>query len=96
MADHLTPAQRTLRAKIAAHHSWTNTPDRRARTAAARKAAWDRFDQEVDPDGVLPPEERARRANNARSAYFSRLALRSSQARATKRRQTSDETSGET
>ncbi len=87
MTDHLTPAQRTLRAKIAAHHSWTNTPDRLARTAAARKAAWDRFDKQVDPDGSLPPEERAQRARNARSAYFSGLALRSSQARAAKRQQ---------
>jgi hypothetical protein len=70
-----------LRAQLAAHTSWANTENRAARTAAARKAALDRFEREVDPDGKLSPEERARRATNARKAYFARLALRSSQAR---------------
>lgn len=84
MTDDMTPAQRSLRARIAAHLSWANTSDRAARTAAARKAALDRFDRLVDPDGVLDPDERAKRARNARSAYFSRLALRSSQARRTR------------
>jgi len=41
----------------------------------------DRFEREVDPDGVLPPEERRRRAEHARKAYFLRLALASSKAR---------------
>jgi hypothetical protein len=40
-----------------------------------------RFERQVDPDGVLSPEERARRAGHARKAYFTRLALRSAQAR---------------
>jgi hypothetical protein len=35
---------------------------------------------QVDPDGVLSPAERARRAGHARKAYFTRLALRSAQA----------------
>jgi hypothetical protein len=70
MADKLTPAQHTLRARLAAHVSWANATDRAART-----------DRQVDPHGTLPPEERARRAANARSAYFTALALRSSQAR---------------
>src|SRR5262245_47467556 len=94
MADQLIPAQRTLRAKIAAHHSWTNTQDRLARAAAARKAAWDRFDQQVDPERSLPPEEQARHAKNAGSAYFSSLALRSSQARAVRRQTETGMTSG--
>jgi hypothetical protein len=41
----------------------------------------DRFERQVDPDGTLKPEERARRAGHARKAYFTRLALRSAQAR---------------
>ena len=41
----------------------------------------DRFEREVDPDGVLSPEERARRAGHARKAYFTRLALQSAKAR---------------
>lgn len=40
-----------------------------------------RFERQVDPNGVLPPAERARRAEAARRAYFTELALRSSQAR---------------
>jgi hypothetical protein len=66
---------------MAAHTSWANTNDRSARTAPARKALLERFEREVDPDGVLPPEERARRADAARKAYYTKLALKSSQAR---------------
>lgn len=81
MSNEMTPAQRTLRAKIAAHTSWANTTDRAARTAAARKAAHDRFAKQVDPYGMLTPRERARRADSARRAYFAWLAMRSAQAR---------------
>ncbi len=77
----LTPAERSLRGQIAAHESWAHTESRSARTAPARKAALDRFEREVDPEGVLPPAERAKRAENARKAYFARLALKSAQAR---------------
>lgn len=78
----MTPAQRSLRAKIAAHTSWANTKDRAARTAAARRAALGRFEHEVDPDGVLPAQERAERAASARQAYFTTLAYRAACARA--------------
>ncbi|WP_249358350.1 hypothetical protein [Nocardia cyriacigeorgica] len=77
----MTPVERSLRARIAAHESWAHTPDRSARTSAARRAALDRFEREVDPDGQLTPHERAVRAEHARKAYFARLALRSVQAR---------------
>jgi hypothetical protein len=80
-SDELTPAQRRLRAQIAAHASWAHTEDRAARTAAARQAAHDRFERQVDPEGVLPPGERARRAESARKAYFLSLALRSAKSR---------------
>ncbi|MDT2008764.1 hypothetical protein FXW78_39665 [Rhodococcus opacus] len=70
-----------MRSQIAAHESWARTEDRTARTAAARKAALDRFERIVDPDGSLNPQERARRAEHARKAYFTRLALKSAQAR---------------
>jgi hypothetical protein len=46
-----------------------------------RKAFMDRFEREVDPEGVLEPEERQRRARAARSAYFCKLALRSARKR---------------
>lgn len=41
----------------------------------------DKFEQQVDPDGVLTPGERATRAEHARKAHFKRLALKSAQAR---------------
>lgn len=77
----LTPAERILRGQLAAHTSWARTPDRAARTAAARQAAMGRFEREVDPDGTLTPAERAKRAESLRKAYFARLALKSAQAR---------------
>lgn len=77
----LSPAERSLRAQIAAHDSWARTSDRPARTAKARAAALARFEREVDPNGELTPQERAKRAEHARKAYFARLALASARAR---------------
>ena len=77
----LSPVEMSLRGQIAAHESWAKTPDPSARTAKARKAMLDKFDQQVDPDGTLLPAERARRAEHARKAHFKRLALKSAQAR---------------
>jgi hypothetical protein len=42
----------------------------------------DRFEEEVDPNGELPPDERAKRAARARRAYFTLLSMKSAQARA--------------
>jgi hypothetical protein len=81
MGTSLTPAQRSLLAQAAAHASWAKTTDRAARTAPARRAALVRFERQVDPDGVLEPEERQRLAQSARRSYFRYLALRSSRAR---------------
>lgn len=77
----LTPAERSLRSRLAAHASWARTSDATARTEPGRQAMRDKFEREVDPDGTLPPEERARRAEHARKAHFTRLALKSAQAR---------------
>ena len=44
----------------------------------------ERFEREVDPDGVLPTRERQRRAQHAMRAHMTRLALRSAQARQTR------------
>lgn len=75
----LTPEQRSLRGRIGASelHAQGKT-----NTEPARRAFLDRFEREVDPDGVLEPAERSRRAGHARKAYFARLALRSARARA--------------
>lgn len=76
-----TAAEVSLLGKALAHASWANTTDRTARTAPARAAMLAKFEREVDPDGVLDPAERAKRAESARKAWYSRLALRSAQAR---------------
>jgi hypothetical protein len=76
----LTPEQRSLRARLAAH-TLHSKRDRRQTTLKARESFLERFENEVDPDRVLPPAERARRAESAKSAYFMKLAFRSSRAR---------------
>ncbi|GAB3663441.1 hypothetical protein GCM10027596_26610 [Nocardioides korecus] len=68
-------------AKIAANARWARETDRSAATQAARDGMTRRFEREVDPDGALAPDERARRVENARSAFYQRIALKSAQAR---------------
>lgn len=74
------PSQRTLQARLAAYAMHARH-DGREVTANARKAFTERFEREVDPDGVLPVAERQRRAEHAMRAHMTRLALRSAQAR---------------
>jgi hypothetical protein len=78
----LTPAQRTLRARIAgtATHAAGKT-----NTAPARAAWFARFEHQVDPDGTLPAEERAKRARHAMKAHMTRMAFASSKARSRKK-----------
>ena len=80
----LSPAERCLRARLAAHTMHARN-DARQTTRAARTAFLARFEAEVDPDGALDPEERRRRAEHARRAYFTRLALASAKARRARR-----------
>ncbi len=77
----LTPEERSLRARIAAHERWAHEPDRAAATAAARSAFDRRFERIVDPNDELAPAERATRADNAKRAHMTRLAYLSSRAR---------------
>jgi hypothetical protein len=77
---------RSLASRAGSFESWARTADRSARTAPGRAAFLDRFEREVDPDGVLAPEERARRAEYLRKAYFTRLALKSAKSRARRAR----------
>lgn len=67
---------RSLAAKVAAHTRWANCEDRRAATAKARQAFADRFEKQVDPDGVLDPRERAIRAEHLKKAHMAKLALK--------------------
>jgi hypothetical protein len=67
---------KNINARIAAEISWARTEDRSARTRPARIAFMRRFENEVDPDRKLPPDERARRANHALRAHMLRLRKR--------------------
>ena len=80
LPETLSPSERSLRARLAAH-TLHSTRDPREHTAPARKAFLDRFLVEVDPEGVLTPEERRRRAQSALKAHMTRLALQSARAR---------------
>ncbi|MFI6030505.1 hypothetical protein [Amycolatopsis magusensis] len=80
-STNLTPEQRSLRARLAANAQWAREPNRAARMETLRKAAESRFERQVDPAGVLPPAERARRAASAQKAHMQSLALRSAKAR---------------
>jgi hypothetical protein len=50
-------------------------------TRAAREQFLAKFEKEVDPEGLLPPEERQRRAKAALRAHMARLAGKSATAR---------------
>jgi len=80
MSTPLSPSERSMRARMAAHVSHSRH-DPKERTRTAREEFEKRFLDEVDPDRALPEAERNRRAQHARKAYFTRLALRSAQAR---------------
>ena len=71
-----------MRARLAAHALHARVADPSAHTARAREAFLSRFEREADPEGVLSPEERQRRAGHLRKAHYQRMALASSRARA--------------
>lgn len=75
------PAKRRAAAKIASNTRWAHEPDRVAATAPARAGLQRKFEDEVDPDRTLDPIERARRAESAKRAHFTRLAQKSAEAR---------------
>lgn len=88
MADKMTPAERSLRGRLGAYvvHS---RYDSRELTKPARAAFDSKFERDVDPDGILPTEERLRRAEMARKAHFARLAIASAKARRARNHPTS-------
>jgi hypothetical protein len=51
-----------------------------------RAVQWAYYEREVDPDGVLSPEERQRRAKAAQRAHMQLIALKSSRKRAARKR----------
>jgi hypothetical protein len=79
--DDTSPALLVLRTALAAARDWADPENQAARAAALRRVIHDEFDRQVDPDGTLRPDERGRRAYNARCAHFALLTYRSSRAR---------------
>jgi hypothetical protein len=77
----LTPQQRALRAKLAANTRWSEDGDRKGNAKRAQAGLLAKFVDQVDPDRVLPEDERLRRAEAARKAHMQRLAFLSSKAR---------------
>lgn len=75
-----------LGGRIGAFRKWARCSDRSGATSAARASFNARFDREVDPDGSLPEQERAVRAEAARRAHFAALALKRHQSRGRKRK----------
>jgi transcriptional regulator with XRE-family HTH domain len=64
--------------------------ERRERDSARGRRAYDallaKFEREIDPDGVLDPAERSRRAEQARKEHFTRIGRSGGAARAKSRR----------
>lgn len=69
----MSESELSLLGRLGAHTSWANTVDRTARTAPARAALEQKFLDEAGGDPV--------RAASLRKAHFTRLALKSAQAR---------------
>jgi hypothetical protein len=81
----MTPEQRAARARIAALTRWSRE-DPKEHIAMMNRQFRERFEKQVDPDGVLPDEERRRRAEVARKLFYQKLAFKSSRARSRKRK----------
>lgn len=79
----MTDPAKSQVARIKAHRSWAATRNRTARTAAARRAADQRFYQQarelLGPDATERQIEQS--AQSLRSAWFADLARRSAAAR---------------
>lgn len=74
----MTPEQRKLRARAGAHalHAKHDSKRITEKARAARERA--RYERLADPDGLLGPEERRRRAEHLRKADEAKRALRAS------------------
>jgi hypothetical protein len=76
-----TAAERKLRATLAAESRWAQPGSRETARVTARASMIARFEKQVDPDGVLPPAERAKLAESARRAHLLSMSLKSVRAR---------------
>jgi len=82
----LTPEQRSMRARLAAHARWARTPrtnERRAATATARHARHEQFEQQVRDEygDALTPAEVAVAVRALQAAHMTRMTYASSRSR---------------
>jgi hypothetical protein len=80
VGDAVAEMYESLKGRLGAHALHAKY-DSRDLTAKARAKFLRRFLDEVDPGRELPEGERLRRAEHARKAYFTRLAMASARAR---------------
>lgn len=73
-----------LRSEMGGHAKWGRVRDRSAATAPARRALWAKFENEADPDGTLPPEQRASMARHLWLLHQKRASLAAAKARTAK------------
>ena len=62
-------------------HVMHSQHDAHETTKAARAAVVQKFEDEVDPERILDPADRAARAASARKAYMLRLSMKSAKVR---------------
>jgi hypothetical protein len=80
-------SERSTQARIAANERWAKEPDRAGATAKARAnspASIEYWMKKVDPGEQMPRDQRLRRAQNAKTAYYQKRALAMRQAKAAK------------
>jgi len=75
-----SPTERRLHAQAAALTGWAMERNPTARTQAWRDGFLAKLERQVDPDGVLPPQERAERAERLRLAHLARASAAASAA----------------
>ena len=76
----VTPEVRRLAKQKAAHTRWSRE-DPKPALAKVREGRTRKYENQVDPDRILPEAERQRRAESAFKADMAGLALKSAQAR---------------
>lgn len=87
MAYRITPDQRSLLARARAYRQHA---EGKTNVGPAHDAFMRKFIDQVDPDRTLPEDERNRRAERARKAYFLELSYKSAVSRARAKAMASD------
>lgn len=76
-----TPVERRLHAQQASLAYWSQVEDRTAATQPLRDGLTRKWEQEIDPNGKLPPQELAHRVEMRRRAHMAEMTRKSIKAR---------------